>query len=259
MLSNPQPSLQNKRHRQHRRQNSTPTAFDTPKVALLPTTQKRHGHRRGLSLDQRPQRQQQLQETVSTTNQGLQHEQQYILREAQQQRLAGPGQHVYTHYTPTYQQNFENTHHLKYGGELDHFVGLSRSQTLPQLGQTEVAITANSANSLQRSQSSLATTSMDIYLAGNSTQQISGQGLDTTSFSVPSSPAEFNLNSFGLDLEQNHQIESIKEKSATQAQVADNEQERRNKNLDLLQLQNADLRRPITPPNQSRSGKLAFC
>src|SRR5947207_3585717 len=154
MLSNPAPNLQRQRHRQHRRQNSTPTAFDTTKVALLHTTQKRQDHRRGLSLDQRPQRRQQIQETVSITNQGLKHEQQHTLREAQQQRLAGPGQHAYTHYTPTNQQNFENAHHIKYDGSLDHVMGFSRPQTHPQLGQEQTIITTNPANDLLRSQSS---------------------------------------------------------------------------------------------------------
>ncbi|KAI9841376.1 MAG: hypothetical protein M1838_003600 [Thelocarpon superellum] len=95
MLSNPNSSLY-QRQRQHRRQNSTPNAFQAPKVPLLPATAvTRHGmHRRGQSLDQRtPSRRQSLQEglTVSTTP-GLQPNQQHILREAQQQRLARPGQ-----------------------------------------------------------------------------------------------------------------------------------------------------------------------
>jgi len=96
MLSNPNPSLQ-QRHRLHRRQNSTPTAFEAMKVPNLPAQalQRRQSHRRGQSLDQRsPQRQQSLQgdQSVSITNQGSQSYQQHILRETQQQRLAPPGQ-----------------------------------------------------------------------------------------------------------------------------------------------------------------------
>ncbi len=97
MLSTPTSSLQ-QRHRQHRRQNSTPTAFDAPKVPLLPATAiRRNGsHRRGLSLDQRPQQRDQPKKfpqddrTVST-NTGLHQQQQHILQETQQQRLARPG------------------------------------------------------------------------------------------------------------------------------------------------------------------------
>ncbi len=103
MLSNQTSNLQ-QRQRQHRRQNSTPNAFDAPKVPLLPATAiQRHGsHRRGLSLDQRIQQQEQRRKsqqddrTVST-NPGLQQQQQHILREAQQQRLARPGQQHSTH------------------------------------------------------------------------------------------------------------------------------------------------------------------
>ncbi len=97
MLSNPNTNL-HQRQRQHRRQNSTPTVFDAPKVPILPakTTQRPGPHRRGLSVDHRsPQRRHipltpQDDITVST-NPGLQQEQQHTLREAQQHRLARPG------------------------------------------------------------------------------------------------------------------------------------------------------------------------
>lgn len=91
MLSNPTNNLHN-RQRQHRRQNSTPTAFESVKVNNLPNIQ-RHAHRRGMSLDQR-RRQTTTQElTVSTTNnRGYPTTQQHIMRETQQQRLARPGQ-----------------------------------------------------------------------------------------------------------------------------------------------------------------------
>lgn len=104
MLSTQTSSLQ-QRQRQHRRQNSTPTAFDAPKVPLLPATAiRRNGsHRRGLSLDQRPHQRNQPKQfpqddrTVST-NIGLHQQQQHILQETQQQRLARPGPQQNTKY-----------------------------------------------------------------------------------------------------------------------------------------------------------------
>lgn len=89
MLSNP--TTIHQRQRQHRRQQSTPSAFDAPKVAHLPLQQ--HGvHRRGMSLDQRQRRQSPQQDlSVSITNTGLQQHKQHVLREAQQQRSARPG------------------------------------------------------------------------------------------------------------------------------------------------------------------------
>lgn len=96
MLSNPRSNLQN-RQRLHRRQNSTPSAFDPVKVHDLPITQRHGAHRRGMSLDTR-KRQTPPQETisVSTINQGYQTTSQHILRETQQQRLARPGQNFTT-------------------------------------------------------------------------------------------------------------------------------------------------------------------
>ena len=98
MLSN---QTSNLHPRQHRRQNSTPTTFDAQKVPLLPATlqqQQSHGsHRRGLSLDQhthtRHQRHLSPQDDrIRSTNPGLPLTQQHILREAQPQLLARPGQ-----------------------------------------------------------------------------------------------------------------------------------------------------------------------
>jgi regulatory protein SWI5 len=95
MMSNP-PSLLQQRQRLHRRQNSTPAAFEAIKVPNLPPTIQRHNaHRRGQSLDHRsPTRGQHRQtgSTVSITNQGSATIGQQILREAQQQKLARPGQ-----------------------------------------------------------------------------------------------------------------------------------------------------------------------
>jgi hypothetical protein len=95
MMSNP-PSMLQQRQRLHRRQNSTPVAFEAMKVPnLSPATQRHNSHRRGQSLDQRsPIRGQHRHtgSTVSTTNQGSATIGQQILREAQQQKLARPGQ-----------------------------------------------------------------------------------------------------------------------------------------------------------------------
>lgn len=114
MLSNP-PHMSglHSRHRQHRRQNSTPSAFDAVKIAPLPDLRQRRptSHRRGLSLDMRAQHQQPLapappattmrQEYVATnmaTNQAPTAKPQHALRESQQQRTAraGPSQHTFT-------------------------------------------------------------------------------------------------------------------------------------------------------------------
>ncbi|KAL2168037.1 hypothetical protein VTG60DRAFT_513 [Thermothelomyces hinnuleus] len=58
LLNPPKMSGLHARQRQHRRQNSTPSAFDTVKIAPLPNIQQRRpiSHRRGLSLDTRGQR-----------------------------------------------------------------------------------------------------------------------------------------------------------------------------------------------------------
>jgi len=96
MLSNPTNTLHN-RQRQHRRQNSTPTAFESVKAQDLPNIQRHVSHRRGMSLDQRRRQTPPQEIPVSTTNQGYQTTQQHILRETQQQRLARPGQQ-FTHF-----------------------------------------------------------------------------------------------------------------------------------------------------------------
>lgn len=96
-MSNPPPSLQ-RRQGLHRRQNSTPVAFEAMKVQMPPTTtvQRQNQHRRGQSYDisRSPiRRRQQNGSAVSMfTNIGPIQGQQ-ILREAQQQRIARPGQH----------------------------------------------------------------------------------------------------------------------------------------------------------------------
>ena len=103
MMSNP-PSVLQQRQKLHRRQNSTPVAFEAMKVPHLPPTIQRHdSHRRGQSLDQRsPVRGQYRQtgSTVSITNTGSATIGQQILREAQQQKLARPGQQNHTVVSP---------------------------------------------------------------------------------------------------------------------------------------------------------------
>ncbi len=94
-MSNP-PSVLQQRQRLHRRQNSTPAVFEAMKVPNLPPAIQRHNsHRRGQSLDQRSPTQGQHRQTgstVSITNPGSTTIGQQILREAQQQKLARPGQ-----------------------------------------------------------------------------------------------------------------------------------------------------------------------
>ncbi|KAI1274514.1 hypothetical protein F5Y07DRAFT_372630 [Xylaria sp. FL0933] len=118
MLSNPPQSGLHARNRQHRRQTSTPTAYDTVKIAPnLPNIQpsplraqhapyqqqrSRVSHRRGMSLDTRrqvlPQRRQGYGMVSNTNNStGSANPPQHVVREAQQQRIARPGpQQAYT-------------------------------------------------------------------------------------------------------------------------------------------------------------------
>ncbi|WYZ34074.1 hypothetical protein EsH8_I_000350 [Colletotrichum jinshuiense] len=104
MLSNnPPTSNLHARHRAHRRQNSTPTAFEAVKIQPLPNNVQRQralGHRRGLSLDTRRQ---DFAMVSMNTNTGLA-QPQHVLREAQQQRFqARPG--------PRQQANLRQQHH----------------------------------------------------------------------------------------------------------------------------------------------------
>ncbi|KAF4922331.1 Metallothionein expression activator [Colletotrichum viniferum] len=102
MLSNTPPtSSLHARHR-HRRQNSTPTAFEAVKIQPLPNNVQRQralGHRRGLSLDTRRQ--------VMSPNGTRQDFAQHVLREAQQQRIQarpGPRQQAHLHQQQHHQQ-----------------------------------------------------------------------------------------------------------------------------------------------------------
>lgn len=108
MLSVPTASNLQRRQQHHRRQNSTPTAFEAPDIPFHPANIQPYGpHRRGMSLDQinlqhRP-RSPQDHRTVSITNLG-QH-QQHALQVAQQQIQAQPGRHQDYEYQPELSQS----------------------------------------------------------------------------------------------------------------------------------------------------------
>ncbi|KAL9945971.1 hypothetical protein ACHAO5_004324 [Verticillium nonalfalfae] len=117
MLSSPSRNLQARQRATHRRQNSTPSAFEPAKIPALPTVQNRQralGHRRGLSLDTRRQHLSPASAAAATTTTPTRQDfamvsntnntasPQHVLREAQQQRiLARPGPH---------QQNLSRSH-----------------------------------------------------------------------------------------------------------------------------------------------------
>jgi len=102
-MSNPNPALQT-RQKLHQRQNSTPVAFEGMKMHNLHPTPRQNAHRRGQSLDQSrsPIRRQNHQagSMVSIANIGSTQQGQQILREAQQQKLARPGQRNESPTTP---------------------------------------------------------------------------------------------------------------------------------------------------------------
>ncbi|KND93188.1 Metallothionein expression activator [Tolypocladium ophioglossoides CBS 100239] len=117
MLSNSTSSL-HARQRQHRRQNSTPSALEGVKMPTLPNANHRQatGHRRGLSLDTRrqqtasPTTRQDYKVSMNTNNTGLApNPQHHVLREAQQQRIqAHPGTQQQHHYVPLARSDSEN-------------------------------------------------------------------------------------------------------------------------------------------------------
>lgn len=147
MLSNPTNNLHN-RQRQHRRQNSTPNAFEPVKVPNLPNIQRHGGHRRGMSLDTRRRQSPPQEYMTRNTNPGYQTTQQHILRETQQQRLARPGQQFAQfdndeNYTSSpaitpHQQSFDtrctaqyraptHQHHYSYSGPIDTTIEINSS------------------------------------------------------------------------------------------------------------------------------------
>lgn len=90
MTSNPPSSLQS-RQRLHQRQNSIPVALEAMKVQIPPNPARQAMHRRGQSYDmsRSPIRRHQRTGSAVSMNTNLG---QHILREAQQQRIARPGQ-----------------------------------------------------------------------------------------------------------------------------------------------------------------------
>ncbi|PNY26316.1 Metallothionein expression activator [Tolypocladium capitatum] len=118
MLSNPTSSL-HARQKQHRRQNSTPSAFEGVKIPTLPNVNNHRqaaGHRRGLSLDTRRHQQtaspttRQDYKVMNTNDTGLAHNpQHHVLQEAQQQRIqASPGTQQQHHYVSLARSESEN-------------------------------------------------------------------------------------------------------------------------------------------------------
>lgn len=119
MLSNPPTSI-HARQRQHRRQNSTPSALEGVNISALPNAANRRqaaAHRRGLSLDMRRQhttpqaaRQDFNKVRMTTNNTGLaSNPQHHVLREAQQQRIQarpGPNQMQYASMASNDSENF---------------------------------------------------------------------------------------------------------------------------------------------------------
>ncbi|CRK06840.1 hypothetical protein BN1708_009733, partial [Verticillium longisporum] len=137
MLSSPSRNLQARQRATHRRQNSTPSAFEPAKIPALPTVQNRQralGHRRGLSLDTRRQHLSPASAAAATTTTPTRQDfamvsntnntasPQHVLREAQQQRiLARPGPH---------QQNLSRSHtrHLSHHHQQQQQHPLRRQQ-----------------------------------------------------------------------------------------------------------------------------------
>ncbi|KAI1339895.1 hypothetical protein F5Y15DRAFT_423717 [Xylariaceae sp. FL0016] len=164
MLSNPPMSgLQARQQRQHRRQNSTPTAFESTKIAhILPNThmsqqqeqqqqrqqqRPRVSHRRGMSLDTRRQMQSpttpmrqdfhMVSNNGTNNNTGFASTPQHVLREAQQQRIARPGPQQAAYANLAADENYlvspNTTPQLpNYGGQC--FDGLPNCQNNMSLG-----------------------------------------------------------------------------------------------------------------------------
>ena len=113
-MSNPTNAL-HRRQQFHRRQNSTPLAFEAIKAPMIqtPAQRQQNSHRRGQSLDtinRLPQEDQ----TVSTTNAGLTPNGQHTLREAQQIKIARPGQHHPQVPSPLCETFFQNQQYFPF-------------------------------------------------------------------------------------------------------------------------------------------------
>ena len=215
MMCNP-PSVLQQRQRLHRRQNSTPVAFEALQVPhLSPTVQRHNSHRRGQSLDQRsPIRGQYRQtgSTVSITNTGSANIGQQILREAQQQKSARPGQ-----------QN-----HTAVSLQCDAF----QDQPLDQNG----LYNANTLNALAQEQ--------DIMQVQSPMQQYFPQDM-----SMPSSAGLEGMDPI-VDENRQHYFQPT---HSVGPNFGDDMNERRMSQPDL---QLHVRQRPITPAQQTNSGKL---
>ncbi|PYH40435.1 putative C2H2 transcription factor (Swi5) [Aspergillus saccharolyticus JOP 1030-1] len=102
MLSAPHSNYQ-ERHRQHRRQISTPSALDAVKPPTLPAQamQRLHAHRRGQSFDARAmrvQRSQSMQDGTMTTNLEVPQHHPTMLAAAQDQRFLRVAQPTFPHH-----------------------------------------------------------------------------------------------------------------------------------------------------------------
>lgn len=215
MLSNPTNNLHN-RQRQHRRQNSTPTAFDSVKVQNLPNIQRHGAHRRGMSLDTR-QRQTPPQDTnmTSTTNHGYQSTSQHILRETQQQTLVRPGQHF------TRTDNDENY--------------LNSPITTPQRQSFDASCTA------QYGEQSFPQYAYNGPINNTTTNLFSDDNL------IPSAFLDFSAGFEGASGMQNSEGNSRRSSRRISGGIVD-----RVAKFENLTLQSPS--RPITPPNQDIQG-----
>ncbi|KZF21931.1 hypothetical protein L228DRAFT_163733 [Xylona heveae TC161] len=236
MLSNPATNL-HLRQRQHRRQNSTPTAFETPKVPLLPATQlQRHGsHRRGMSLDQRanlfqPRRfSTQDDVTVSITNPGFNRHPQHIVREAQPQRLLRPG----------HQQRPSFMRRPPLAVPSQDFL---HPNSIPA-GQDTNALYARAAPSL-------------VNGAEFNQNQVPRTSQSTLSFpSLNDGPAAGYLEGFGLGLEGSDIFRNLEATTVSPAldslRALQGSSNQNASNRSLQPAWQMEPRRPITPPNQN--------
>lgn len=215
MMSNP-PSVLQQRQRLHRRQNSTPVAFEAMKVPNLPPAIQRHNsHRRGQSLDQRsPTRGQHRQtgSTVSIPNPGSITTGQQILREAQQQKLARPGQPIQSPVSPQ--------------------CGTLQDRTIHQNGLYD----ANTMNAMLQEQAIMQVSSpLQQYFPPN--------------FSMPSSAGLESMDAI-VDENRQHYFQSTHGARQNVGSEAMNERSMSQPNLQLYVRQ-----RPITPAQQMNSGR----
>jgi regulatory protein SWI5 len=181
MLSNTNQALY-RQQRQHRRQNSTPTAFEAPKVPLLPATKLRRLalHRRSQSLDQQAQQTQRLvqdESTVSITP-GFQPNPQHTLRATQQHKLVQPGQQQ-KRFSFTAAQDFETQH----PSDVDA-LSKQRSAYYPTQFYSQLVDGVNAANAqISGDRSGNSSNNGSTYLDQNATRPASypgglGLGLD---------------------------------------------------------------------------------